>query len=738
MDRNDHPEMNDALDSILDSLSADDAMEKKITEFSRNKQRSRRIQKARNESAVFQETYSSAKKEKAQEPEIVLDHNDYTGASASDQVGMTQPLHTISDLSNVASASHQNTYTGNGRQNGTAGSPVSDSRTPAAGIHGSGSQNVSGTSNPERTTAIRMDELQFRKNAASAAGSTGRDGADDVSSTIIHSTPLTGHPQKPVYPGFQDAHSQSGLNHEAGIPSDQLDQTIVQPVFTPGNSASHPGAGPVGTGTNPAGMGSGTGIHANSFAGASAGAGSVPGAGNTDSSIDHTMIHPGMTAYGPGADSDLNNPGGGTRVFTAEEMDPAQASGYGPAGAVYDDRLDSTIGYTPGSEYPQGYDDDEPMLKREFIDHSPKGSGKSFSWKIPAIIIGVVLIGVIALSSYQVVRSFFGSSMPQSEVSKTSFDKLLKWAQGYDSLSEADQKEITEFEKIYNKLSESQKSEIDKILTNLTGKNFNELLAMAKSDEKADKDNNNTEIAEKKAEIKDQIAELQNQINGIAATMNGNQKEIDAALKNLNDKQAAAQKAQSDYDAAAGAVNELNTRIETLKAEETSLNNQISQATKEIGELEAAQNVPVVQDDPGTAQKDKNNHNKEKDGDNDDDHDHDDENQGPTEIPTPQPPVTPPVDNSAKIAELQAQIDGWKNDLNTNAADQKAAASDLAGATSSMKSAEESLNQANQAVAKAQEAYDAVKGKNDGLQTQVDGLQAQIDELNAELESLEA
>ncbi|MCF0259126.1 MAG: hypothetical protein HUJ54_04635 [Erysipelotrichaceae bacterium] len=61
------PKRKDVLDSILDSMSVDDTIEKKINEFAENKQRKKRIERARENAAQFNETYGP-KTEKPQEP----------------------------------------------------------------------------------------------------------------------------------------------------------------------------------------------------------------------------------------------------------------------------------------------------------------------------------------------------------------------------------------------------------------------------------------------------------------------------------------------------------------------------------------------------------------------------------------------------------------------------------------------------------------------------------------------
>lgn len=62
---------NEVLDSLLDSLSDDQEMKQKINEFARNKERQRRIQRARATSEQFQQTYSRSSQQESSLDNIV-------------------------------------------------------------------------------------------------------------------------------------------------------------------------------------------------------------------------------------------------------------------------------------------------------------------------------------------------------------------------------------------------------------------------------------------------------------------------------------------------------------------------------------------------------------------------------------------------------------------------------------------------------------------------------------------
>lgn len=72
-------------------------------------------------------------------------------------------------------------------------------------------------------------------------------------------------------------------------------------------------------------------------------------------------------------------------------------------------------------------------------------------------------------------------------------------------------------------MTRKQREKIDEILEKATGKNFNELLAKANKTN-TNKKNNNTEIAEKKAELRKKISDLKNQLSKANADLENAQK----------------------------------------------------------------------------------------------------------------------------------------------------------------------------------------------------------------------
>ena len=151
-----------------------------------------------------------------------------------------------------------------------------------------------------------------------------------------------------------------------------------------------------------------------------------------------------------------------------------------------------------------------PQLKREVInkkkDSKKKASKKNNSKTglyIGLGIVGVLLISLLIFGGIKLVTSgLSGSDEKTEEVQKKNYQELLDFANNYDSLSSSEKKGIVDLESKYNSLTRKQREKIDEILEKATGKNFNELLAKANKKTNSKKKNNNTEIAEKKAELR--------------------------------------------------------------------------------------------------------------------------------------------------------------------------------------------------------------------------------------------
>lgn len=149
-----------------------------------------------------------------------------------------------------------------------------------------------------------------------------------------------------------------------------------------------------------------------------------------------------------------------------------------------------------------------PQLKREVINKkkepskkksAPKKSHSKTGMYVALGVVGVLLVSLLIFGGMKLMTGGLSSSDEKtSEVQKKNYQELLDFANNYDDLSSSDQKKIIDFESKYNSLTRKQREKIDEILEEATGKTFNELLASANKKTSTKKDNNNTEIAEKK------------------------------------------------------------------------------------------------------------------------------------------------------------------------------------------------------------------------------------------------
>lgn len=203
-----------------------------------------------------------------------------------------------------------------------------------------------------------------------------------------------------------------------------------------------------------------------------------------------------------------------------------------------------------------------PQLKREVINKkkepskkksAPKKSPSKTGMYVALGVVGVLLVSLLIFGGMKLMTGGLSSSDEKtSEVQKKNYQELLDFANNYDDLSSSDQKKIIDFESKYNSLTRKQREKIDEILEEATGKTFNELLASANKKTSTKKDNNNTEIAEKKAQLKQKINDLKKQL--LSA-----QSELENAQKAQSDAQSDVNSLKQQYDSASGSFSEAET-----------------------------------------------------------------------------------------------------------------------------------------------------------------------------------
>ena len=228
-----------------------------------------------------------------------------------------------------------------------------------------------------------------------------------------------------------------------------------------------------------------------------------------------------------------------------------------------------------------------PQLKREVVNKK-KNPNKKVSKKnnsktglyIGLGVVGVLLISLLIFGGIKLVTGgLSGSDEKTEEIQKKNYQELLDFANSYNSLSSSGKKDIVDFESKYNSLTRKQREKIDKILEEATGKTFNELLASANKKTSTKKDNNNTEIAEKKAQLKQKINDLKKQLlsaqselenaqnaqSSAQSDVDSLQSQIDSAGGGVSDAQSAVISAQADYDNAQSALQACENRRSELE-----------------------------------------------------------------------------------------------------------------------------------------------------------------------------
>ncbi|MCF0261145.1 MAG: hypothetical protein HUJ54_14890, partial [Erysipelotrichaceae bacterium] len=357
-------------------------------------------------------------------------------------------------------------------------------------------------------------------------------------------------------------------------------------------------------------------------------------------------------------------------------------------------------------------EEDEPLLKREYVDKAPSSKTSSkpaarkrrevpvethkVSWKIPAIIVGCVLGALFIFGGYQLVSGWIQEKTSETaKASKEAYDNISNWISStlkplanQGKLTDDVLKKITEYETFYNKLTDEQKTKINEELKNLTGKTFDELLAAAKSADKKDSTNNNTEIAQQKAKLKDQIQTLESQKASQASLLNT----ITAAEQDVNAKN------QAFIDA----TNTYNSTVTSIQSMQNQLNNlpQDSYYDTQIKDLEVKRDALV---------------------------------------PDPEHGITP-EDVEKQKAEYNQQIGALKAAKEQNAAQRSSLQNDINTAQASLSGLQSAMNSAQQQLKSAQAVYDKaqangtaaqIQAKIAEIQAQIDSLQKQLDELNS-------
>lgn len=220
-------------------------------------------------------------------------------------------------------------------------------------------------------------------------------------------------------------------------------------------------------------------------------------------------------------------------------------------------------------------EDKGPRLKREVHHKGAKNSSQD-NKKIAIIIAGVVAVILAGIAIFGVINLIGGlgnDDQISEEEQKENYEEILAWAKDYASLSDDEKADIIDFETMFNKLSDDQQSEINKVLKSKTGKTFDELLAKAKSDakDKADASNNNTEEAQQKAKLKKEISNLENDLADAKQALDDANSKLNAAKSNLSSIQSKVSSANSTLSSAKSRKAAADQALADLEAEKKAI-----------------------------------------------------------------------------------------------------------------------------------------------------------------------
>lgn len=190
-------------------------------------------------------------------------------------------------------------------------------------------------------------------------------------------------------------------------------------------------------------------------------------------------------------------------------------------------------------------DKEEPILKREYLqdedDYSDRYDRKSRRKKSGAkgaLIFGAVLLGIVALfGGGYALKSFIDTTIADKQGMDEGFDALMDWIAGYNSYSDEEKMDILDFRKTYEKLSQDAKDKVNSLISSVTGKSFDELLAIATMGDKPESSVENVANAEKKAKLREQVETLELEVSELSKQLSEIDSRAQSAERKFNDKQ---------------------------------------------------------------------------------------------------------------------------------------------------------------------------------------------------------
>lgn len=270
-------------------------------------------------------------------------------------------------------------------------------------------------------------------------------------------------------------------------------------------------------------------------------------------------------------DEDESEEAGKTVMWNPDDLNKEEPTESNETVVIDDEEIQSLLGESQG-----------PILQREVVNKNKSNRKKKSNSKknigiyVVMGLISLLLVGFLVFGIVQVVSNSAEDKISEEE-QKENYKEILDWAKHFDPKSSSDKKKLIKYEKKYNQLTNKQKKEIDKILKDVTGSNFDTLLAKEKSGKKENSRNNNTEVAENKARLRNQLSLLKDKLNAAKQDLQGATSDYNTAKSNydsltsqINSANSATINAQNELDNAKNAYDENISRIQELQNMENS------------------------------------------------------------------------------------------------------------------------------------------------------------------------
>lgn len=249
---------------------------------------------------------------------------------------------------------------------------------------------------------------------------------------------------------------------------------------------------------------------------------------------------------------------GVTTVFDPDAIKPSTSSNNETV-VLDDNKIQTMIEETQNPSF-QG---EEDFPAYEDSDPSSRLSRKQGI----IIVFGVICVLFVVMAVVNYINSDGNIFNNRITENSSEYQELLAWAEKYDDLTKSQREEIIEYEDIYNNCTSEQQDRIDKVLKDATGKTFNQLLAIAKSNKKSNEKNNNVKSAEKKAKLKKRITALQSQLSTAQNNVTNLQNAQNTVKNQIDQLTTQIQQAQQSVSDAQAKLSEAQSKLSSLQSD---------------------------------------------------------------------------------------------------------------------------------------------------------------------------